>query len=118
MKTHKWLGNLFQSSSVKTEEWQAFVRDFRSDMKSMLKDTGWILHDLSNGHFYVSGFLKNTRDGSFVYFSTSDVRFWQDEWHNNLLIRTAKHDKDYTGGYNQYTTFPNLPYSLERFGLK
>ena len=57
-----------------------------------------------SGHFYCSGFLKNVHTGKFAYFSISDVRHFSDSWVDNILLRTASHEKDYTGGRNQSTT--------------
>ena len=37
-----------------------------------------------------------------MYFATSDVR-WNDDWFKSVLVRTAEHDKDYTGGRNNFT---------------
>jgi len=103
----RWLGNNFESSCSLTPEFASFIKDFKKAVIDSTKPdfelVGW-----SKGHFEVSGFLKNVGNGKLVYFSISDVRYWPDEWYNNILIRTAKHDKDYTGGSNNYTEFPNL----------
>jgi hypothetical protein len=36
------------------------------------------------------------------------VRFFRNDWYNHILIRTALDEKDYHGGYNNYTSLPNL----------
>ena len=107
-KTNRWLNNEFESSTGKTEEFKAFVRDFRSDIKTLLKNTDWTLHSFCTGHFYISGFIINSVTGEFMYFSISDVRFFKNDWSNKMLIRTASHAKDYTGGRNQYVKFLEL----------
>lgn len=107
-KTSRWLRVNFESSCYTTEQFKSFVRDFRSDMKAILKGTDWTLHSLLPGHFYISGFIKNSINGKLMYFSISDVRFFQDEWHRSMLIRTAEHDKDWMGGMNHYTKFREL----------
>lgn len=116
MKTKKWLGNVFESSCYKTDEFKDFIRDFRSDLNTMLKGTGWhIVCPFSAGHFYISGLLYNPFENKHVYISTSDVRFFRDEWYNHLLIRTAKNEKDFTGGANRYCRFYDLPLTLTQF---
>ena len=42
------------------------------------------------------------------YVSISDVRYFSDEWYNHILIRTAKDEQDYRGGFNNYTTLDGL----------
>lgn len=112
MKTTKWMGVRFESDSVKTQQFLNFARDFRSDLTTIARKTRWIVHSFSVGHFYISGFFKNVDTGKFVYFSISDVRFFQDEWCSNMLIRSAGHDADYTGGKNHYTALVNLDHWL------
>ena len=107
----KWLGFHFQSSSGLTGEFAGFYRDIKKHLTQVLRDDFEIV-SFSRGHFEFSGFVKNKESGKLIYFSASDVRFWPDEWHEHLLIRTAQHDKDYTGGTNCYTTIPEIKDSL------
>ena len=87
----------FESSSSTTPQWNSFYKTacatFRKGLSTVAKDI-----IMSKGHFYFSGFFTTTDDRIF-YFSISDVRHFPD---SNLLIRTAKSYKDYTGGCNQY----------------
>jgi hypothetical protein len=108
MKTTKYLGHIFESSCYKTPEFIQFSRDFRSDLRAMLVKTDWMIDTLSVGHFYISGFLKHMKTGEFVYISISDVRFFRDEWYNQMLVRTAKSNTDYTGGANGHTNFTGI----------
>jgi hypothetical protein len=110
MKTNKYIGYYFESSTRKTPEFNNFARAFRTDIKEQIKDS-FILEDFSIGHFYISGFLKSIENGKYVYFSISDVRHFLNEWSDRILIRTAQHLKDYTGGSNNFTT-------LEEFNSK
>jgi hypothetical protein len=57
---------------------------------------GW-----NRGHFYVSGFVK--RGDKYAYFATRDVR--DSRWHEAILVRTAKNEKDYVGGPNRYASW-------------
>jgi hypothetical protein len=118
MKTTKWLGHYFESNGgYRTEDCNQFLRDVRSDVKAMVKGTDWVLHSFSAGYFYFAGFLYNAKRDRFVYFMSSDIRFFPEEWNTNLLIRTAKHDKDYTGGRNTYCLFPYLVNAADNLAL-
>jgi len=120
MKAKKWVGFDFnrngwstshENKSIALEQW---VRDTRSDIRTMLKGTGWQLQSWRGNWFTASGFLYNEQLDRHVYISVSDIRFWQDEWYHNLLIRTANSNEDYTGGRNQYCAFYDIPDMLER----
>ena len=43
-----------------------------------------------------------------MYISIPDVRYFTNEWYSNILIRTAKDEQDYRGGFNNYTTLEKL----------
>lgn len=97
-KIEQWVGHNFESSSGLTPEFQSFCKDIKSFLKKELaKDFDF---SISRGHFYFSGFAQNRITKKFAYFSCSDVRYFPNEWFNNLLVRIAKNDKDYTGGSN------------------
>ncbi len=100
-----WYGHKFQSSCGTTPEFNKFAREFKAAIKSQLGPDDE-LTAFSRGHFYCSGFVR--RGDKFVYFSTSDVRFDRFGWADRLLVRTAKHAKDYTGGRNQSTELQNF----------
>ena len=103
----KWINYYFESSSMETPEFSAFSKDIKKYIKNLILPE-FILVNYNKGHFYFSGFLT-TKDGTrTVYFSSSDVRYSQNAWYNNLLIRTAKHAKDYTGGNNDYCKLTEL----------
>lgn len=107
MKTTKYIDVEFESSTVKTPEFKQFARDFKTDIKALIKFHGLILETYNVGHFYVSGFISRAKwngDRVYAYFSISDVRHFQNEWHENILIRTATGLHDYTGGRNEYCT--------------
>jgi len=100
-----YLYHEFVSSTVETEEFKQFFRRYKSALKKALPD-GLKIIDFYSNAFDGSGFIT---DGEhYVYFSFSDVRFLKNEWYHHILIRTAKHEKDYTGGTNQYTSLPKF----------
>lgn len=104
----KWNGYQFESSCSLTPEFDEFRHDIKKHLKKMLDKNLELIMPFGTLHFAFSGFIKNKLTGKFVYFSCDDVR-GGNGWHDNLLIRTAKHDKDYTGGSNDWTTLENLP---------
>ncbi len=106
-----WVGYYFESSCHLTPEFAEFAKQIKSYLK---KIEGYELVDFLRGHFEFSAFLKNIKTGKLVYVSCSDVRYFPDEWYNNLLIRTASHEKDYTGGSNNYVKFIELKKMADR----
>lgn len=107
----QWVDYRFESSCSTTEEFKAFARDFKKAIKGNLP-VGCVLADWNRGHFEVFGFIS--KNGKYVYFSISDVRYWQNKWYENILIRTAKDIKDYTGGSNCYTSLKNFRVNVEK----
>lgn len=96
----KWLDYPFESSSGLTPEYAQFAKEIKDFIKKAIAPD-LILINFNRGHFYFSGFLTTPDGTKTVYFSSDDVR-WNlcGGWYNSLLIRTAKHAKDYTGGTN------------------
>ncbi len=109
----QWVGFTFRSSCSLTEEFRAFAKDFKACIKKIAGDE-YELCNFSGGHFYCSGFLKQKSTGKYVYFSISDVRHFPDEWYRHMLIRTAKHDKDWTGGANCFTGLKDLKQAIDK----
>ena len=101
----------FESSSGVTQEFLNFVRTFKREFNKELKSIGATDIMIGRGHFYVSGFFKSAT-GQPYYFSLSDVRGMEYSLRNNpdscgsqLMYRTAKDYKDFTGGGNQWISF-------------
>lgn len=106
-ETVRLLQQDFESGTRETEQFKHFALTFRRELVKTLKDNFGIKEfTFSRGHFYCSGFFK-TEDDKVYYFSQSDVRHFPKA---DLLIRTAKDFKDYTGGCNNY-----LPFSEDMF---
>lgn len=106
----RWVGYEFESSSGTTEEFLAFVKDFKKYIKANLPTNAELIN-FSKGHFEAYGFIK--RNKNFVYFSISDVRHFRDSWYNNILIRTAKGEKDFTGGSNSQTSLKDFKKNVD-----
>jgi hypothetical protein len=102
----EWLDVSFQSSSGLTEEFALFAKQYKKAIAKAMGD--YELVSFSRGHFYMSGFFRSPHTGKLVYFSTDDVRGSNNGWFDNILIRTAQHDKDYTGGSNCFSSLENI----------
>lgn len=96
--------------SVTSKDYESFQTKYRNFLKKVCKENNLELVSFHKGHYEFSAFIK--KDDKYVYISISDVRYFKNAWYNNILIRTAKHEKDYTGGWNRYTSLPLLENSL------
>ncbi len=67
----------------------------------------YIDYEFSSGCYTVE-FIKGGTENKYVYISISDVRYFSNDWYNHILIRTAKNEVDYKGGFNHYTTLDRL----------
>ena len=92
--------------SVVSDDYKSFQTKYKNFLKKLCKENGYELASFLPGHYEFSCFVKN--NDKFVYISISDVRYFKTSWFNLILIRTAQNEKDYTGGYNQYTSLPCL----------
>ena len=106
MAIKNWLKWEFSSGSITGEDFKRFASDFKKEIKRRLP-VGAKLVQWNVGHYYISGFIKN-EDNKYVYFSISDVRYFRNDWYNNILVRTAKDENDYTGGSNNFTSLENF----------
>lgn len=94
----KLLEQTFKSSIGITEQWAIFARTFKREIKEELRKIGVQEFTFRRGHFECSGFFQMP-DGQVWYFRLGDVR-GPLSWRMNLLVRTAKDFKDFTGGVN------------------
>ena len=101
-KMEKWLTHEFSSGGYTGEDFNKFARELKQEIKSQFGKAELELFLFTKGHYYISGFVFNPKTEKYAYFSISDVRYSRNEWWSNVLIRTAKNAKDYTGGFNQY----------------
>lgn len=86
-------------------EW---CKELKKKVRKAGKDAGFNLAEFHNGYCEASGFIE--KEGKVIYFSFGDYRFdiCGRKWYNDVLIRTAKDTKDFTGGTNRYTTFADF----------
>lgn len=99
----------FESSSFETPEFKKFASSFSRALKKDAKEGVFEIVNISKGHFEVSGFLRHKESGRFIYFGVSDVRFSiGGAWYDHVLYRTAKDDRDFTGGHNNFCPLSKL----------
>ncbi len=84
----------FVSSCYRTPEYISFERKYRNYIKKHLPE-GYTLHD-------------------FIYMSISDVRFFPNEWKNNILIRQMENDHDWRGKSNNYTDLKHFTEDIKQ----
>ncbi len=101
---NKWKDFNFKYGNDK--EFANLSRNIKAYLKRNL-DENYELLNYNKGYFYVSGFIKNTENNKYMYFSFPDVRY-DSTWYNHILYRTAENEKDYTGGHNQYCSVEDL----------
>ena len=100
----------FESSTTRTPEYIEFERTYKNYLNKHLPD-GFSLHDFHKNHFEFSCVIKSDTD-EFIYLSIPDVRFFPNEWKNNILIRQMEHEKDWHGKSNYYTDLKHLTKDL------
>jgi hypothetical protein len=79
-------------------EFKSFFRREKKRIIEALKSIGCTDIQLDYGFYFFSGFFTSA-SGQIYYLSCSDVRYSS---YKQLMYRTAKSYKDYSGGMNQY----------------
>ncbi len=102
----QWRETAFESSPSLTPQFAVFARAFKKTLRRTVKDRFEIV-SFNRGHFYLSGFLRNPVTQALVYWSLFDVRY-ASRWADRVLIRTAAHERDFTGGHNHFTPLGHL----------
>lgn len=107
----EWIGDGVKGSY----DFKRFALQFRNAVKRSLPEN-WKLHECKPNWFTITGFVHNTVTDKWIYFSISDVRFWKDEWCDQILIRTANGPRDFKGGGNHYTSALDFKKNIEWLG--
>ena len=104
----KYLDYEFSSGCYTGEDYKQFERKYISILKKMCKENNWCLVKFNKNHYCFSAFIKGGTENKYVYISISDVRYFSNDWYKHILIRKAKNEVDYKGGFNHYTTLEKL----------
>ena len=103
----KYLDFQFSTGIYTGSDYITFQTKYLNFLKRMCKNNGWKLINVNKNHYCFSAFIKS-KTNKCVYLSISDVRYFDNDWYKNILVRTAKNEVDYKGGFNNYTTLDNL----------
>lgn len=103
----KYIDYEFSSGCYTGEDYKSFQTKYINYLKAMCKENHWELVNVSKNHYCFSAFIKSS-ENKCVYLSISDVRYFANEWYSHILVRTAKNEVDYRGGFNNYTTLEKL----------
>lgn len=103
----KYLDYEFSSGCYTGDDYKSFQTKYINFLRSICKQNHWQLVNVGRNHYCFSAFIKSA-ENKCVYVSISDVRFFTNEWYSNILIRTAKNEQDYHGGFNHRTTLKEL----------
>lgn len=103
----KYIDYEFSSGCYTGDDYKSFQTKYINLLRSICKQNHWQLVNVGRNHYCFSAFIKSA-ENKCVYVSISDVRFFTNEWYSNILIRTAKNEQDYYGGFNHRTTLKEL----------
>lgn len=103
----KYIDYEFSSGCYTGDDYKSFQTKYINFLRSICKQNHWQLVNVGRNHYCFSAFIKSA-ENKCIYVSISDVRFFTNEWYNNILIRTAKNEQDYYGGFNHRTTLKEL----------
>ena len=103
----KYIDYEFSSGCYTGDDYKSFQTKYINFLRSICKQNHWQLVNVGRNHYCFSAFIKSA-ENKCVYISISDVRFFTNEWYSNILIRTAKNEQDYHGGFNHRTTLREL----------
>ena len=116
---NKWYNKEFEDWGGETSsEYNNFQTNYKSVIKEICNDIGMNLHSFNKNHYEFSAIVKSNTTNQFYYISISDVRYWKNEWANNILFRTMENDKDWTGGRNCYSKLQDLSENLMNLDLQ
>lgn len=103
----KYIDYEFSSGCYTGDDYKSFQTKYINFLRSICKQNHWQLVNVGRNHYCFSAFIKSA-ENKCVYVSISDVRFFTNEWYSNILIRKAKNEQDYYGGFNHRTTLKEL----------
>ena len=103
----KYIDYEFSSGCYTGDDYKSFQTKYINFLRSICKQNHWQLVNVGRNHYSFSAFIKSA-ENKCVYVSISDVRFFTNEWYSNILIRKAKNEQDYYGGFNHRTTLKEL----------
>ena len=109
----KWKDiNIEDGGGVTSDEYKEFQRNYKSVLKDIGKQIGFDLHSFNGNHYEFSAVMKSNATNKYYYISISDIRYFKNEWAENILYRTMEHERDWTGGSNNFSSLEDLSRNL------
>ena len=109
----KWYNKRIEDyGSCNSPEYIQFQKEYKSVLKEIGKENNMNLHSFNKNHYEFSAVMQSNKTDKFYYVSIPDVRYFNNEWADNILYRTMGHEKDWTGGTNLYSSLENLSQEL------
>lgn len=108
------MGHEFSTGGYAGKDYLDFQRAAKRDLKKIAQSAGFQMHSFNPNHYCFSAVLRQESSGAFVYVSVSDVRSGGRVWYNRVLYRTMRHEKDWTGGFNNFCAWNELAEGLTR----
>ena len=102
----------FSTGCYTGNDYKTFQTKYINYLRTICKNNNWSLIKVNKNHYCFSAFIKGGTENKYVYISISDVRYFSNDWYNHILVRTAKNEVDYKGGFNHYTTLDKLEYKI------
>lgn len=107
-----FINYVFSSGGYTGNDFENFNKKFKKVIEKMLPNN-YSLHCWNKGHYYCFAVIKDD-EGRFIYMSIPDVRFFPNDWVEDILIRTMSHDKDWRGGPNHRTDLINFSKDIQK----
>lgn len=100
------------SGCYESDEMKSFFKAFKKDLKKMLSSEfqDFISLKAKPNHFDFSGVIKIGE--KFIYISLGDLRMNKD-FTKDILIRNMRHEKDFSGGRNNFVELKFLSESIK-----
>lgn len=109
----KWLTHEFSSGSYPGEDYLDFQREAQRELRKQVAAAGFSIRKFNPNHYEFSAVLQQKNAGKLIYVSISDVR-GNTQWWSSVLIRTMKHEKDWTGGSNHHCMWEDIAATATR----
>lgn len=110
----KWYDHEFSSGPYPGEDYLQFQKEARAALAEVAAEAGYVLYKFNKNHYEFSAVLQEKETGAFAYVSIADVRFFPREWGEHILYRRMKHETDWVGGPNHYSSLRMLAHDLQR----
>lgn len=113
---NKWQNAILEDAGgYVSKEYRSFQTALMREISKCANTVGATVVSNSKGHYDTSCFVE--RNGTYIYISHSSTLCRMDDGVridlDSLLIRTARHAKDYTGGYNNYCPISELQSKID-----